>query len=382
MDALFTPAGRQDPFAAFVEHRTAGCEYAVVERVLRDRRTCAAALPPSDAPMFQLLARFMARLDGERHHAIRSRFARVFTPRRAAAYADLIDARANQLLDDLQRGGNEPVDLVAGFARPLPFGVIADVIGVPASDHHWLELTVDEVMASFANQRDPAAVERGNAAVTDVLGYFDRLLDERAHMPADDLLTVLSAEPVDPADRPDLVANCVFFLVAGHATTTALLAGGAALLASHPEQLAALVRAPEGWEDAVEELLRYLSPITITGVGLPEDVVVGETSIVAGPNRLLAYAAANRDPEVFEDPDRFDVQRSSNPHLSFAVGAHHCLGAPLARLHGTIGLRTLFTRAPDLRVVQGPVWRNAAPVRQLEPLLVAWGDSAVPGVTP
>jgi pimeloyl-[acyl-carrier protein] synthase len=373
MDALFAPAGRQDPFSAFAEHETPGCRYQVVEQVLRDRRTGAAAMPSSDAPLFQLLARFMARLDGERHHAVRSRFARVFTPRRAVAYAALIEARANRLLDDLEaRAEQEPVDLVAGFARPLPFGVIADVIGVPKADQQWLEYAVDEVMASFANQRDPAAVEHGNTVVEEVLAYFDALLDERTATPADDLLSVLGGEPVDHDARPDLLANCMFFLVAGHATTTTLLAAGAALLAAHPEQLAMLQHTPTAWEPAVEELLRYLSPITITGIGIREDVTVGDITFKAGPNRLLAYAAANRDPAAFDEPNRFDISRTPTPHLAFAVGAHHCLGAPLARLHGSIGLRTLFTRAPGLRVVDGPTWRNAAPVRQLEPLLVRW----------
>ena len=164
----------------------------------------------------------------------------------------------------------------------------------------------------------------------------------------------------------------MFFLLAGHTTTTTLLAAGAALLSERPEDLASLRADPTRWEPAVEELLRFISPISITGVGLPEDVVVGERRFLAGPNRLLCFAAANRDPEVFADPDRLDIGRDPNRHLAFSVGAHHCLGAPLARLHGRIGLQELFQRLPGLRAEGEPIWRGGAPVRQLERMPVTW----------
>ena len=370
MDALFSPSGRDDPQTAMQVRPTMGCRYDVVEAVLRDRATAAPAMPPSDRPLFGLLGRFMARLDGERHHEVRAHFARIFTPRRTSAYEGLIRDRARALLDAMESNGTG--DLVSDFARPLPFGVISDVLGVPVADQPWLESTMSTMSGAFAGQRDPAQVDRGDEAVVDLLGYFDAAITERAGAARHDLLSTLAAAVTAGVSRDDLVANCVFFLLAGHATTTTLLAAGAALLSERPEDLACLRADPTRWEPAVEELLRFISPISITGVGLPEDVVVGEDRFLAGPNRLLCFAAANRDPAVFADPHRLDIGRDPNRHLAFSVGAHHCLGAPLARLHGRIGLHELFQRLPGLRVDGEPIWRGGAPVRQLERMPVTW----------
>lgn len=333
-----------------------GCRYDVVEAVLRDRRTSAPSMPTSNRPLCQLLHRFMARLDGERHHEIRAQFARTFTPKRTAAYETLIRDHARALLDAVQTSG--AMDLVAGFARPLPFGVISDVLGVPTADQPWLEATMATLSASFAGQRDAAQVDRGDQAATSLLGYFDEAITDRSHTPRDDLLSLLAAAPARSAPdgtRDDLAANCVFFLLAGHATTTTLLAAGAALLSARPHDLAHLHANPSRWDQAIEELLRYISPISITGVGVPHDVVVGDHRFLAGSNRLLCFAAANRDPGVFPDSEKLDIRRDPNRHLAFSVGAHHCLGAPLARLHGRVGLQELFARLPGFRIDGEPV---------------------------
>lgn len=363
MNALFTAAGRADPQATASRHLTVGCRYAVANAVLRDPMTRAPEFDAGGQPLIELLQRFMARLDGPRHHAVRSRFARVFTPRRASAYADLIESRAYFLLDHVQRG--RPFDLVAQFARPLPFGVIADVMGVDPADRAWLEATMDQLMAGFAGQRDPALVRSGNDATRGLLAFFDRVLNERAATPRDDLLSILAVDDLAVSARDDLLANCVFFLLAGHATTTALLTAGAWILTTEPAALDGLRRDPTGWGSTVEELLRFVSPETLTGVTVDCDIVVGDESLTAGGNRLVCFAAANRDPSIFADPDRFDPTRHPNPHLAFSVGVHHCLGAPLARLHGTIGLRVLFDRLPELRFLEPLQWRAAAPVRQV-----------------
>lgn len=349
---------------------TLGCRYEVVDAVLRDRRTRAPAIPPSDDAMFALLRRFMARLDGQRHHRTRAPFARIFTPKRTASYRQAIAERCERLLDAVEAQGQ--MDLVAAFARPLPFGVICEVLGVSENDQPWLETTMATLNASFAGQRHRANVERGNEATRSLLEYFDRQLSARSRDPADDLLSVLAADEAAQDAREDLLANCVFFLLAGHTTTTTLLAAGTVVLLEHPDQLE-MLRADSGrWPAAVEELLRFLSPITITGVGLEHDVTVGDRTFTAGTNRLLCIAAANRDPDVFAEPDRFDIRRTPNPHLAFTVGPHHCVGAPLARLHGQVGLAELFHRYPGLRL-SGPVeWIGSAPVRQLASAPVAW----------
>jgi cytochrome P450 len=161
-------------------------------------------------------------------------------------------------------------------------------------------------------------------------------------------------------------------VLAGHATTTTLLAAGSNLLAEHPDQLGHLLVDPSGWPAAVEEILRYVSPTTLTGAKALRDAEVDGYRFAAGEQRILAYAAANRDPHVFADPDGFDVARTPNPHLAFSAGAHYCLGAPLARLHAEIALPALFTRLPGLRMAGPPVWRGSAPVRQIESMPVRW----------
>lgn len=164
-----------------------------------------------------------------------------------------------------------------------------------------------------------------------------------------------------------MVANCVLFIVAGHETTSTLIAAGADLLCRHPDQRAALEADPSRWLAAVEEMLRYVSPTTFTGARARVDVEVAGERFEAGSQRLMFYAAANHDPSFFPDPDRFDIARSAAGHVAFSAGRHYCLGAPLARMEAEIGLSALFRRVPGLITGQ-PVWRGSAPIRQIESL--------------
>jgi pimeloyl-[acyl-carrier protein] synthase len=165
-----------------------------VEKVLHDPRFIAPQVPPSLDPMFQVVARFMARIvDPQRHRRIRSHFAGLFTPRRVETYRARISERVDALIDALPARG--PVDLVSTFTRPLPFGVIADVLGVPAAQQGWLADRIDTFGRAVAGQRERANVESGNTAIADLLGYFDDLLRERAAAPREDLLSLLAAEP-------------------------------------------------------------------------------------------------------------------------------------------------------------------------------------------
>lgn len=370
MDALFADAGQGDVHALIAEHATFGCRHRVAESVLRSRTTRAPSMPQTTDPMFELLQRFMARVDGDRHQAVRALFARVFTPRRAARYRTDIEQRSHALIDRVEADG--AMDLVADYARPLPFGIIADVLGVPAASHPWLEEAFGVLGAAFAGQRDPARVVAGNAAATELIEFFDRLFVERATHPADDLITLLASDDNSTVDRGDLLANCVFFMLAGHTTSTTLLTAGATTLLEYPHQLRALMDHPPRWSTAVDELVRFVSPITLTGVGLDDDIVIDGENFRAGANRLICYAGANRDREVFDDPDRLDITRTPNPHLGFSVGAHHCVGAPLARLNAEVGMSVLFHRLPDLHTAGLPVWTGHAPVRQIVSQPVRW----------
>ena len=241
-------------------------------------------------------------------------------------------------------------------------------MGVPDEQRDWLRGQTATLGRAFANQRDHAFVEQGNAAARALLDLFSALLDERAGGKGDDLLSVLSAgELTDDEDRADVVANCAFFVVAGHETTSTLIAAGADLLCQHPAQRAALDADPGRWPAAVEELLRYVSPTTLTGARARVDVEIEGERFEAGSQRVMFYAAANHDPRVFPDPDRFDIARPAAGHVAFSAGPHYCLGAPLARMEAEIGLSTLFRRIPGL-VTGQPVWRGSAPLRQIESL--------------
>ena len=195
-----------------------------------------------------------------------------------------------------------PIDLVAAFTRPLPFQVIADVLGVPADHQNWLSEAMETFGRAVAGQRDHANVELGNAAAADMLSYFEQALADRAEHPREDVLSLLAAEPSDAEARADLRANCIFFILAGHVTTTALLSAGVHLLAEHPTQLAQLLASPAGWPAAVEELLRFVSPTTLTGTTASVDAEADGCPVPAGQQRILIFAAANRTPRSSPAP--------------------------------------------------------------------------------
>jgi pimeloyl-[acyl-carrier protein] synthase len=372
LGALFSPAGRSDPHVILRSCALPGCQYLFVRDVLRNPGFAAASIPPSPDGAFQLLARWMMRLDGDRHRRVRDAFGGLFTARRVERYRAIIAGRAAALIDQAAPAGG--MDLVADFARPLPFIVIAEVLGVPPGDRDWLAAAVATLNRGFARQRDTSrtAVQAANDAAGQMLPYFTRLLDERTAAPADDLMTTLAARHTDGEDRQDLAANCIFFINAGHQTTTTLLTLGAHLLCTHPEALAALQEDPGRWPAAVEEMLRLITPTTFTGATPRADADIDGVTCPAGQPRLLFLAAANRDSSTFADPDRFDISRNPNPHLSFSAGGHFCLGAPLARMHGEIALSTLFTRLPGLAALTPPDITASVPIRQIDHFTVTW----------
>ncbi len=372
LGALFSPAGRADPHVILRGSPLPGCQYPFVRDVLRDPRFAAPVIPPSPDPVFQLLARWMIRLDGDRHRRLRDAFGGLFTARRVGRYRAIIAERAATLTDQAVSAGS--MDLVAGFARPLPFAVINDVLGVPPGDRDWLGETLAILNRGFASQRDAdrTALQAANDAAQQLLSYFAGLLDQRTAAPADDLMSALAARRADGEDRQDLLANCIFFVLAGHQTTTTLLTLGTHLLCTHPEVLAALREDPGRWPAAVEEMLRLITPTTFTGAAPRADADIDGVICPAGQPRLLFLAAANRDPSTFADPDRFDISRDPNPHLSFSAGGHFCLGAPLARMHGEVALSTLFSRLPGLAARTPPDITASVPIRQIDYFTITW----------
>jgi pimeloyl-[acyl-carrier protein] synthase len=369
MDCLFGAEGRVDPAVAARQAPVPGCSHGFVTAALHDRRMVGSPIPPSEDLMFQVAARFLARLPPEQHRLLKGAFTGVFSPRRVEQYRSQITGTAKLLLDRFPRNG--PVDLVAQFARPLPFTVICGVLGVPEGDQTWLADRMETFGRGVAGQRDRANVEAGNDATADMLAYFDDLLQNRAHAPADDLLTLLVNSGRMASMRDEMLANCIFFVLAGHATTTTLVAAGTHALAGRAE-LIQLTKDPSLWPAAIEELLRLISPTTLTGATATEDVEIDGVPVPAGARRALVFAAANRDPAVFTEPDALKLTRFPNPHLAFSAGAHFCLGAPLARLHGQVALDLLFRRHPDLKVVEGPIWLGSVPIRQVSAMTIDW----------
>ena len=376
LGALFSPAGRADPQVILRSATLPGCQYPFVRDVLRDPRFAAPSIPPSPDPAFQLLSRWMIRQHGERHRQLRDSFGGLFTARRVQRYRGVIAERAAVLIDRVTAAGR--MDVVEDFARPLPFTVITDVLGVPPGDRDWLGAAMDVLIRGFARQRDTdrSAVQAANDAAAQMLSYFAELLDQRAAAPADDLMTFLAARQAahhaDREDRQDLLANCIFFIMAGHQTTTTLLALGTHLLCTHPRALDALREDPGRWPAAVEEMLRLITPTTFTAATPSADADIDGVACPAGQPRLLFLAAANRDPGTFTSPDQFDISREPNPHLSFAAGAHFCLGAPLARLHGEVALHALFTRLPGLAAATPPEVSASVPLRKVDHFAVQW----------
>lgn len=286
------------------------------------------------------------------HTRYRKTVSSVFTTRAVAALRERVEQTAAELLDELARRGGE-VDIVAQYCSQLPVAVISDILGVPDRDRprvlEFGELAAPslDVGLSWPQYR---RVQRGIEGFNTWLGEHLRQL-RRA--PGDDLMSQLIQASADGArlDDVELRATAGLVLAAGFETTVNLLGNGMRLLLDTPEQLAKLRERAELWPNAVEEILRLESPVALNARVARDDTVVAGTPIQGGDLVVIYLAGANRDPAVFEDPHRFDVERpNANKHLSFSTGRHFCLGAALARAEGEVGLRTFFERFPDVRL--------------------------------
>ncbi|MGH9089893.1 MAG: cytochrome P450 [Acidimicrobiales bacterium] len=307
------------------------------------------------------------------HTRLRGLVSQAFTPRMVEGLRRRTEAVVDELLDAaLERG---EADLVAHLAYPLPVRVICDMLGVPAADqdrfHGW--------SAALARSLDPdfLLTEGEHRARLDAVAafadYFFALLAERRARPGDDLLSRLVTAEVrgDVLSEGELLSTAVLLLVAGHETTVNLIGGGVLALLEHPRELARLRAEPGLVRPAVEELLRYVSPVQLTGRSLTGDVEVGGTVLPKGGFVLVLIGSANRDPAAFHHPDRLDLSRPDNRHLGFGLGLHHCLGAPLARLEAQVAIPALLRRAGTIELAAGPVrYRENVVLRGLAELPV------------
>jgi cytochrome P450 len=301
------------------------------------------------------------------HTRYRKLVTRVFSVRAVQGLRERTQHIADQLLDDLEGSTGETVDLVERYCALLPVTVIAEILGVPPEDRD-LVLAFGEGAApsldiglSLAQFR---AVERS-------LRAFERWLDDHVAAvrrdPGDDLLSQLvlaqDDDGVQLTDR-ELKATAGLVLAAGFETTVNLLGNGIALLDQHPEQRRVLQERPDLWPRAVDEVLRLDPPVLLTGRSVIRDTELGGRMVPSGSVVTTLLAGANRDPEVFADPQRFDVTRhNADQHVSFSSGRHYCLGAALARMEGEVGMRTLLTRFPNLALQPGAQRRTTRILR-------------------
>lgn len=313
-------------------------------------------------------------LDPPAHTRLRRRVAADFTPKRVATLEEPIRRMVDQhLAAALARGS---FDLIADVAAPIPVLVICELLGIPEADRgqltHWAQEIIDTTGLGTAGKDVQARNQAANAALAN---YFVGFVEVRKAEPDDGLLSAIMEPGEDEMSVAELVAMCVLLLIAGHETTVNLIGNGVRTLLRHPEQWRRLVEEPTLAAGAVEEVLRFEPPVQrpLFRATL-EPVELAGFSLEPGEQFLASIAAANRDPAVFDDPDRFDIAREPNRHLSLGRGVHFCLGAPLARLEGRLVFERLSELAPDLRVVgEDDGWRPSTLFRGLRELKVAVG---------
>jgi cytochrome P450 len=320
-----------------------------------------------NAPALTLVKHLLLFMDPPDHTRLRS-LANVAFSRRAV---EELRPRIAQLVDELLDGRDE-LDLVADFAYPLPVTVIAEMLGVPLADREMFSRWSRELVDLFGTEDiSSEATERGNDAIVAMNEYFTELSADRRRSPREDLLTAF-VEVEDEGERlthDELLATCLILLIAGHETTANLIGLGTLALLNDPDTLARLRDDPALVSGAVDELLRYDSPVQFTARTTLAPVEIASTVIPEAQRVLVLLASANHDPERFDEPERLIPERSPNPHLSFGGGIHFCLGAPLARLEARIAFAKLTQRPIEL-ASDHLEWRRTMPIRGLRSLPV------------
>ena len=392
---LFTPpAGLQDPYPHYrrlheqgVVHRTGVgwvdwlvTGYHAGNGVLRDPRVIRAAdrVQPGRPDRAEhiseaLLQRLMHRTDPPDHTRLRRLVSKAFTPRTVAGQQPAIEAVLDDLLEPITQraAAGEQVDLVTELALPLPIAVIGRMVGVPAADWQQFQAIVRDFSYAVELAIDAHDLALADAAAREVITYFEALIAERRRHPADDLTSALVAvhESGDRLTEEELLATLVLLFMAGFETTTHLIGNGMLALLEHPDQLRALRDNPDGVPDAVEELLRYDSPVQFIAGFTAEPVVLADGTAVPADHFILSMiGAANHDPRVFTRPERLQLDRTEAPPASFGGGIHYCLGSGLARLEGRLAFSELLTRFSAIELAGPANRRQGLSVRGLASL--------------
>jgi cytochrome P450 len=327
-------------------------------------------LPPGAAR--DEMSRRINFLDPPDHPRVRSLVSKAFTPRRIAELAPWIAATAERLLDEIGDAGE--IDLLRRFAHQLPSLVISELLGVPTADRDRLTAWSDAVAPLLGLQVSADDRARAIAAAEDFHAYLSALLDERRRRPGADLLSALLAaeENGQRLERAELLSLAATLYSAGHRTTRDLFTNGMATLLAEPDRYRQVVEGAWTVAQVVEEFLRYETPTLFVARVPLEPVTIGGVEIDAWQPLLVLLSAANRDPAVFDEPERFRPGRGGPPALSFAYGAHFCLGASLARAEAEIMLGAVARRWPALGLAPGCElrWHQGGPFRGLDELMV------------
>ncbi|MBX3749270.1 MAG: cytochrome P450 [Opitutaceae bacterium] len=332
-----------------------------------------ATLPEADraaiAPLADELGTGLIHSDPPDHTRMRRIVSQAFTPRVIETQRRRTTGLVDELIDNLRARGR--CDFIAEFAFPLPILVISDLFGVPRADRDRIKAW-SECITDLGSRRKPLAELARDAlqATREMKVYFEAILDERRREPRDDLITLLlNAEDAgERLSRSELIGMAILILVAGHETTTSLLSNGLLLLLQNPDQLTALRADPALMPTAIEEMLRVEPSFLRTPRRVKADLEWGGVQLQRDQMVSVLNGAANRDPAVFTDPDRFDIRRSPNKHLSFGHGPHICLGAPLARLEASLAFPRLLERLPQLELAGDVLWKEDFSTRRLERL--------------
>ena len=317
--------------------------------------------------------RSLLSLDPPDHTRLRTLVTKAFTPRVVEQLRPQAQAIVDEALDRAAAQGE--MELIEDLAYPLPVAVIARMLGVPREDwprfREWSRVLVGSLdPVAVPDPEQITAVRTAQDALTD---YLAGVVAARRGEPRDDLISALIAveERGDVLNEQELLVMLNLLLVAGHETTVNLIGNGMLALLRNSDQLALLRRQPELIDSAVEELLRFDSPVQLTGRVAAEPCELAGQQIRSGQLVLTLLGAANRDPQQFPDPDRLDLTRSPNQHFSFGRGIHFCLGAPLARLEGRIAIGSLVRHFPDLRQAGDAVRGETITLRGLTRLPLA-----------
>ncbi|MEU9212069.1 cytochrome P450 [Streptomyces sp. NPDC048415] len=390
------PAFVADPYPAYEELRARGRvhyyeptnqwlvpRHAEVSALLRDRRLGRTyqhrfthedfgrtAPPPEHEPFHVLNDHGMLDLEPPDHTRIRRLVSKAFTPRTVERLKPYVDRLAGELVAGLVEAGGG--DLLTDVAEPLPVAVIAEMLGIPEPDRAPLRPWSADICGMYELNPSEGTAAKAVRASVEFTEYLKELIEARRKEPADDLISGLIAA-YDEGDRlteQEMISTCVLLLNAGHEATVNATVNGWWALFRHPEQLAALRADHSLIPTAVEELMRYDTPLQLFERWVLDDIEIDGTTIPRGAEIAMLFGSANHDPAAFTAPGKLDLTRKDNPHISFSAGIHYCIGAPLARIELAASMEALLTQAPTLTLTTEPQRKPNFVIRGLEALKV------------